>query len=423
MHRESLDSWKSIADYLHRSTRTVQRWYANHGLPVRHLRGPRGAAFAYIEEVDAWLSGFTEQKSDEYFNREKTVDARGKSLELTAMADELWEIRSEKNIQSISQLYREAIDEDSRNAAAYAGLADAMIFVAVHGMAEGSMAYSRAVEALQRISRIEPGSIKRKSSAAWLDLAWKRKWGRARAGFDEILREGPRTSSVLSGRALLHIAEGNLNGAWESAWEAWNLNTLVRPLSALLCWISYLAGEYEKSLQQISDVRISGGYGATHAAIEALSLIQTESILAHLERLEGLTFDYPHDRTLQGALGYFYAISNQIEKALEMLDCLGITDNWNKTNSAYAAALVLIGLERHDDAIQALEASYAAGSEWSLGFRCDPMLKPLRGDRRFRDLLRKAGPNLEKESRRRPPEDRGPAFGSPEEKVVDVQQP
>jgi len=62
------------------------------------------------------------------------------------------------------------------------------------------------------------------------------------------------------------------------------------------------------------------------------------------------------------------------------------------TNCAYAAALLLIGLNRSQEAVHALEASYAAGSIWSLGFRCDPMLKPLSDDRRFRELLRKAGP-------------------------------
>ena len=391
MPRTRLDSWKSIADYLQRSTRTVQRWHAKHGLPVHHFRGPKGSAFAYPEEIDAWLSGFTRRIGSEHSNPDRAVDAGKRSFGLTAVANELWEIRSENNIESISAMYREAIDEDPGNAAAYAGFANAMIFVGFHGMVEGSMAFPRAAEALRRMSRIGSESGQRKCSAAWLDLIWRRKWAKARAAFNEVLDEGPRTSFALSGRALLYVAEGNLADAWQTALEAWNLNTLARPLSALLCWISYLAGDYDKSLQQASALRLSGGYGATHAAIEALALLQSGSIEPNLDRLQNLTFDYPHDRTLEGALGYFYGVSHQTERALETLDSLGVRKDGQNMNCAYAAALVLIGLGRLQEAIQALEASYSAGSQWSLGFRSDPILKPLHAERHFRVLQRKIG--------------------------------
>ncbi|MFZ0745647.1 MAG: hypothetical protein WAM85_14645 [Terracidiphilus sp.] len=423
MHKERLDSWKSIADYLRRSTRTVQRWHTNHGLPVRHFRGPKGAAFAYPEEIDAWLSGFSEKARDGILTWDRAVDAKRRSLELTAIAEELWAIRSEKNIHSIAGLYREAIDEDSGNAAAFAGLANAMIFVGFHGMVEGSMAYPRSVEALSRMARIEPDFLKRKCSAAWLDLAWKRKWSRARAAFDETLRDGPRTSFALSGRSLLHVAEGNLSEAWECAWEAWNLNTLARPLSALLCWIPYLAGEFDKCLQRVSDVRISGGYGPTHAAIEALALIQAGTVGPHMERLEGLDFDYPNDRTLKGALGYHYGNSGQKERAFETLESLERTRDRDKASSAYAVALVLLGLEKPQEAIHALEASYASGSQWSLGFRLDPMLKPLRGEQLFQDFLRKAGPHAGRDSRGLPRVVKRNTFGAQGEGAIDVRRP
>lgn len=400
MHKERLDSWKSISDYLQRSTRTVQRWHSIHGLPVHHFRGPKGAAFAYPEEIDAWLLGFSERNGEERLCQDKAVEGRKRSLELIATANEMWEIRSEKNIELISGLYREAIDEDSGNAAAYGGLANAMVFVALRGMVPGSMAYPQAVEALHRMSLIEPDSADRKCTAAWLDLAWRRKWSKARTAFDVLLRDGRQTSLALSGRALLYVAEGNLTEALKYAWEAWNLNTLARPMVALLSWIPYLAGDYDKSLQQTSDARLSGGYGAMHAAIEALALIETGSIAPHLERLESFACDYPNDRTLQGALGYFYAISDQTGKAREMLDSLGWTSNRSRFNSAYAAALVLIGLNQRQEAIQSLEASYAAGSQWSFGFRSDPILKSLRGDRNFRDFIRKISPRREKGSRK-----------------------
>ena len=50
-----LDSWKSIASHLGRDVRTVQRWEAREGLPVRRLQHSKsGSVFAYAAELNAW---------------------------------------------------------------------------------------------------------------------------------------------------------------------------------------------------------------------------------------------------------------------------------------------------------------------------------------------------------------------------------
>ena len=394
MEKTRLDSWKSIADYLQRSTRTVQRWHANHALPVHHFRGLKGGAFAYPREIDTWLSAFSQKNGDNGSGASKEANPGiRRSLELTALANEMWEIRSEKNIHLISKLYRDALDEDPGHSGAYFGLANAMILAALQGIVEGPMAYVCAEEALQRMSLLEPDGMGRRYLAAWLDLTWKRKWRKAAAEFDEILSLGHGSSFALYGRSLLYIAEGKLVEASEYALEAWKQNTLATSLSALLCWIPYLAGDYEKSLQLVSEAAITGSYGATHAAIEALALIQSGEIAKHLRRLEGVAYDHPHDQTIQGVLGYSYAVTGQTEKAAGKLDDLGWTRARNSSSRAYASALILIGMERHREAIQALEKCYFGGSQWSFGLRFDPILKQLGGSRRFRDLLRKADPN------------------------------
>lgn len=51
----TLNSWKEIADCLGRSVRTVQRWEARFGLPVRHRAGKRTSVFAIQAELDSWL--------------------------------------------------------------------------------------------------------------------------------------------------------------------------------------------------------------------------------------------------------------------------------------------------------------------------------------------------------------------------------
>ena len=50
-----LDSWKEIAAFFQRDTRTVRRWEQTRQLPVRRVPGRRGYVFAYVEELNQWL--------------------------------------------------------------------------------------------------------------------------------------------------------------------------------------------------------------------------------------------------------------------------------------------------------------------------------------------------------------------------------
>src|SRR5215831_1533709 len=52
-----LNSWKEVACYLERGVRTVQRWEAELGLPVRRPRGrKRSAVIAICSEIDEWVN-------------------------------------------------------------------------------------------------------------------------------------------------------------------------------------------------------------------------------------------------------------------------------------------------------------------------------------------------------------------------------
>ena len=57
MEPSVLSDWKSIARYLGKGVRTVQRWEATLGLPVRrmHLEGPKAGVMAVRAEIDAWM--------------------------------------------------------------------------------------------------------------------------------------------------------------------------------------------------------------------------------------------------------------------------------------------------------------------------------------------------------------------------------
>jgi len=385
-----LDSWKSIAGYLERSSRTVQRWHGCQGLPVHHFGGAKGSVFAYADEIDRWLVSLAgELRVGEADAADAQAEAKRRSQELTERAQGLWETRSEENLNTIAGLCRKAIEVDPGNTRALTGLADAMIASALLGVIDGSLAYPCAMETLRRTAQIDADDADAMLSAAWLNMVYERKWRQARAHFDEVLCRHPRRPFALSGRAMLHLAEGNPAEAIKRGWEAWRQNTLVCSLGAQVCWSHYLAGDFEQALELTAQVRAAGGCGAWLAEIEVLALVQAGSADA-MERIEAMAARFPQSRTLKGVLGYAYARRKQAAKAWEILRSLEQM-HAQKKNNAYALALVAVGLDLSQDAARWLEAAYAEGSVWSLGFRCDPMLRQLAGDARFELLLRKIG--------------------------------
>ena len=51
---QELTSWKEIADYLHVSVRTAQKWEEEKGLPIHRLPGEKGRIRGYPNELDRW---------------------------------------------------------------------------------------------------------------------------------------------------------------------------------------------------------------------------------------------------------------------------------------------------------------------------------------------------------------------------------
>jgi len=391
VNSKRLDSWKSIAEFLNRSLRTVQRWHECNGLPVHHFGGHKGSVFAFEEEIDHWLASLAEEPEAVQMRAEGALaSGRRRSYELTAVANGMWETRSERNIQIIADLYRKAIDDDSQNAAAFTGLANAMVFCALNDVVDGALAYPSAAEALRRSPQLDSQHLDARCPGAWMDLLCHRNWRQARAGFKEVLSKRP-SSFALAGLAAVHIAEDRMQEALECAWEAWRLSPLVHSLGAFFCWAVYLSGDFDQVLDLVAQIRSGGGDGALVTTVEALALIQVSKVPENICRLEKASADFPQNHTLQGILGYAHGISGEKNKARSQYERLVHGSESNSKSNGYARAIVCMGLGKNQEAISSLESAYAEGTLWSLGLRSDPMLRVFAGDPRFHRLVGKIG--------------------------------
>lgn len=369
----------------------MQRWHECNGLPVHHFGGHKGSVFAYEEEINQWIASLSSESGNALPGGEETVElGKRSSSGLTMTADAMWETRSERNVRAIADLYRKAIADDSCNSSAYAGLAKTIVFCAVNDIMDGSMAYPIAIEALRRMPQLDSEHLDTKCPAAWIDMLYNRNWRQARADFEEILSKRPN-SFALAGMAAMHIAESRALKAQGYAWEAWRLNPLVSSLGGLLCWTVYMGEDFQQVLALVAQIRSGSGNGSFVSTVEALVLIQNGFVAENLGRIEKAASDFPLSHTLQGILGYAYGISGQTDKAQSKYTHLSHGSQTIRESNGYALAIVSMGLGNLQDAITWLEAAYAEGSLWSLGIRCDPILKPLADDPRFVRLINKIG--------------------------------
>lgn len=364
----------------------MQRWHADLGLPVHHFGGGKGPVFSYTDELDVWLSGLSKALGDELDDVDELLAARRQaSRDVAAQADELWELGSSDNLPTIAGLYRRAVDRDPANAHAYAGLADALTLMAAAGSMRGSAAYPRAADALARARRAQSEDLRTQCAAAWLQMVYQRRWKLAAEGFAAVLGAQPTQAHALTGRALLHVAEGELDAAGGVLRTACRENPLNSFAHALLAWSCYLARDYEQALGLLEESRAGGEASAIHAAVESLALLRMSPADGALAAIRARAQANPQSAAMLGAFGHALAAAKQHDQAKKTLDGLRTM----KGESSYFAALVHAGLEETREAVARLEVSAAEGSLWSLGFRLDPALGGLHGDRRFQSLLRR----------------------------------
>ena len=125
-----LDSWKAIAEYLDRNVRTVTRWADERGMPVHHVPGgKRGAVFAFVEDIDAWLVSQGNGAAQENYrgngvglSTSRIESARGNN----PIGNEVWAIRDRQPARDSGSLLKRLWASKSRRFA----LAAAAVLIA-----------------------------------------------------------------------------------------------------------------------------------------------------------------------------------------------------------------------------------------------------------------------------------------------------
>jgi DNA-binding winged helix-turn-helix (wHTH) protein/TolB-like protein/Tfp pilus assembly protein PilF len=299
-----------------------------------------------------------------------------------------WNKRTEDGLLQGIEYFQKAIEVDQGYAPAYAGLADCYNMLVVYGISQPKDAFPKAKEAATKALSIDGTLAEARTSLAFIKHRWD--WGRedAEREFQLAIKSKPSYAPAHQWYSSYLVAMGRFDEAIAEAKRAEELEPLSFISNSHLGWILYFAGRYDEAIahcKRLLDVdpnffparRYMGlAYEQKGMYAEAIDQFQQGVKLSGSPLMMSL-------------LGHAYAASGKKAEARRIL--AELDQQKQRYVSPYTIATIYAGLGEKDQAFKWLEKAFEERDIWLMNLKVDPVLKNLRSDQRFANLLQRIG--------------------------------
>jgi tetratricopeptide (TPR) repeat protein len=417
-----LSSWKEIAAYFGKDERTVKRWEATRGLPVRRVpRGTRSSVFAYQDELEAWLRGTPPEATEVVAARARPIPwpmiaiailivvalaaaaaqyivprpahvppAEAAELYKKALVD--WTSRTDEGLNRAIAEFDQAIALDPRYAKAYAGLANSYNLISQYTSAPAAESYAKGKAAAEQAIALDPSLAEGYAALAFNAFYGSHQFQRANELFDRAIALDPNSSLTLHWAALTSLHLGEFSRPLDFIDRAQQLTPDSRSIQANKALILFYAGHADEALSLLQDLKQAHpDYLATPSYLATIFLAtgryadfldsyeQAASVSKNTARLEIGT---------KAREGYTSGGNSGMLAALLDAQLAAYKDG---REPAYPAAVTAAMLGRQDVALGLLEDAVAQADSDVLSLRIETAFQPLYPEPRFRALLTKVG--------------------------------
>jgi serine/threonine-protein kinase len=335
------------------------------------------------ETLRTKLSG----RDDELLTKRYTANTEAYRLYLRGRF--FWNKRSEDGYQRAIEYFEQAIAMDSGYALAYAGLADC--YVLGGGDSDNPTTFmpkarSAAIKALD----LDDSLAEAHTSLAKINHSYEWDFEGAEKEFKRAIQLNPNYPTARQWYGIFLSAMGRHDESIFQRKRAQELDPTSLSINTGLGRAYYWARRYDQAIEQCREAHeLEPSYVDTHWSI-GLCYEQKgmfERAIAEFQDAATLSNGRP---TMVAALGHAHAKSGNTGEALKKLDELNVLSR-RRYVSAYPIALIHLALGRKDRAFELLEKAYRDRDEMMTHLRVDPRLDDLRGDPRFKELLRRTG--------------------------------
>jgi len=298
--------------------------------------------------------------------------------------------RTKYDLDKGVEYFQQAVKLDPNFALAYAYMADAYNIMPAYPYLSPKEAFPKSQAAAKRSLEIDPMLAEGHMAVAISLSLFEWKWAEAEREFKRAIELDPKNAlSHLRLAIGLHVPLGRTEEAIKEGEIAANLEPINLVNISNLAWFYMLAGQNEKALAQgkkMHDLEpdfILGRYlyGLVHlnSGLYKEALALTEKPLA----------EDPSNQLMLQVAGYAYARMGRRDEAEAVVRKF---KEIRKTQHAmtFFIATIYAGLGDKEKAFAELETAFQE-RDWRMSvlMKTEPMLNPLRGDPRYRDLLKR----------------------------------
>lgn len=288
---QRLNSWKEIAAFFGKDERTVKRWESIRGLPVRRVPGgTRTSVFAYVSELEAWLSAPRPVAAPPPVDATAPPISRPLLLPLAAAIAILallviglvataqpparptpaipaeasalyeegviaWTSRTASGFATAIEKFDAALAIAPAFARAEVGRANVYNLISQYTLAPAPESYAKARQAAERALSLDPQSGEAYAALGFNAFYGSHEFARSAELFDKALALAPDNAQALHWYALTSMQMGKFERPLALIDRALVLQPDSRSIRANAALIHYYAGDTEAAIAMLEQLR------------------------------------------------------------------------------------------------------------------------------------------------------------------------
>ena len=300
-----------------------------------------------------------------------------------------WNKRTPEGLQQGIDYFQQAINTDPNYAAAYAGLADCYNMQVIYGVDQPKEGFPKAKEAAIKALEMDETLAEAHTSLAFIKFRWDRDRVEAEREFQLAIKYKPTYAPAHQWYSSYLVALERFDEAVAEARRTQELEPLSFIASSHLGWILYLSGRNDEAIATCTKILNLDPNSFPARRYLGLAYEQKGMYPQAIEEFQkGMKLS--GSPLMLALLGHAYAASGKTAEARQVLTDLHDLEK-RRYVSPYTVAAIYTGLGEKDQAFKWLERAYEERDVWLMNLKVDPVFAKLRADKRFQDLLTRAG--------------------------------
>ncbi len=299
-------------------------------------------------------------------------------------------MRTPETLQDSIRLFEAATREAPAFAQAYSGIADAYSLLTPYANLSPQDTYPKSKAAAVKALAVNDELGEAHASLAVVEHEFDWNHASAEKHFRRALELSPSYANAHQWYGEFLTRTRRFDEAIPEIRKALALDPLSLIVNSILGWAYSNAGKQAEAMEQLrKTIDLDPKFAPAHGYL-AMALLRTGSYAAaHREFQAALDLSGRNPRYLAG-LGAADALAGQKDRAEGALAELTAAAKTSFV-PAYHFAMVEMAMGDRESALEWLDRSSQEHGVWSLFVNTDPIFDPLRGDERFKRVLRRLG--------------------------------